>query len=95
MSAWFGLQHVGKHVVRGGLGALLAAGLVTAVGVPAPAQTPQPDQSHPIDVHSGTCLDPVTEPAYDFGELQPIPPTGEPGELAGQPTDVFGDDGVL
>jgi hypothetical protein len=100
MSAWFGLRCLSRHILRSGVGALLAAGLVTAGGVPASAQTPsaqtpQPDQIHPIDVHSGTCLDPVPDPVYDFGELEPIPATGEPGELAEQPTDVFGDDGVL
>lgn len=71
-----------------------------------PGQMPQAQAEEqadwlPIDIHSGSCLDPLTEPAYDFGELKPIPVTGAEGEVAirpgGAPGDraFLGDDGTL
>ena len=37
---------------------------------------PVPD-GFPIGIHSGTCADPVAEPAYDAGVAEPVQETGE------------------
>ncbi len=66
---------------------VLLLGLIFAGGSPTVAQeTPAADDAaeaeplpdgFPIGIHSGTCVDPVAEPAYDAGIAEPVQETGE------------------
>ncbi len=56
---------------------VLLLGMMVSGGPRVLAQDAPADGAFPIGIHSGTCADPTTEPAYDGGLAEPVQETGE------------------